>query len=121
MEQANNEVYVRKAMSKFACMLDTVFCTLLNTVTSSLQRSICPTLLACHQSGAAADVHVVSRRLITLSMLKEWLVCNYSRSLFLRSRTHVIYTAIRLQTMSQTLEQNCLPRWASDLLRAGRT
>lgn len=122
MEQANNEVYVRKALSKFACMLDTVFGTLLNTVTSSLQRSICPTLLVCHQSGAAADVHVVSRRLNTLSMSKEWLVCNYSRSLFLRSRTqNAIYTAIRLQTMSQTLEQNCLPRWASDLWRAGRT
>ncbi len=82
MEQANNELHVKKALSKFACMLDSVFCMLLKTVTSGrLQHSICLTLLACHQFGAAADVHVVSRRLLTLSMSKEWLVCNYYRCL----------------------------------------
>ncbi len=83
-EQANNELYVRRALSRFACMPDTVFCMLLHTVLSlvtsssySLQRSICVTLLARHQFGAAAQVQVVSRSLTTLSMSTERLLCNY--------------------------------------------
>ena len=69
MEQANNELYVRRALSKFACMLDTVFCMLLKSVTCSrLQHLICLTLLACHQL-AAADVHEVSRRLFMFNNL----------------------------------------------------
>jgi len=36
-------------------------------------------------------------------------------------RSNIIYIAIRLQTMSQTLWQNCSLRWACDFLRAGRT
>jgi len=48
MEQADNELYVRKALSKFACKLDTVFYTknmIQKTVTSRRsQLSICLTL-----------------------------------------------------------------------------
>ena len=110
MEQANNELYVRRALSKFACMLDTVFCMLLKTVTCSrLQHFTClnsvgmsPTCCCRCTRSLKKTVyvqqlvnHCVKRTLCQKNIVsKERLICNDSRSLFLRSRTQslTLYT-----------------------------